>query len=151
MRLNLSLSLNTIMLIVAGVLILAVVVILIFWRRPRKLKNEYFVANWKELQASLREKTNWPKALIEADQLLNKALKKRKLKGKSMGEKMVSGQRLFTNNDGLWFAHNMAKKVKSSKEDVKLKESEVKTALMGYIQALKDIGALPKGDHKDDK
>lgn len=111
-------------------------------KRPKRLKSERFVASWKELQGYCKEKSTWPEAVIEADRLLNAALKKRKFKGKTMGERMVSAQRIFTNNDDMWFAHNLAKKIKAN--DAKLNEADVKTALQGFRQALRDIGALPQ-------
>ncbi len=61
-----------------------------------------------------------------------------------MGEKMVSAQRLFTDNDSLWYAHNLYKKVTAVDSKKRLKESEVKDALVGFRQALRDLGALPK-------
>jgi hypothetical protein len=114
---------------------------------PKRLKANYFVARWRELQAFCKDKQTWPKALADADRLLDRALKKRKFKGKSMGERMVAAQRTFTDNDGAWFAHNLAKKIVAD-SNFKLKESDVKDALVAYRQALRDIGALP-GELKD--
>lgn len=143
-------STNLIMMITGGILLLVVIIGLFLWRRPKKLKADYFLSQWKELQGNLRDKNNWPVAILEADRLLDRALTRRKLKGKSMGEKMVSAQRTFSNNDSLWYAHNLAKKVQAGAETVKLKEKEVKAALLGYLQALKDIGALPNKESKDE-
>ena len=108
---------------------------------PKRLKSDKFAKQWKELQSLCKDRSTWPEALTQADQLLDKALKKRRYKGKSMGERMVSAQKVFTDNDAVWFAHNLYKKVKS--EEIKrLKESDVKDALIGFRQALRDIGAL---------
>lgn len=113
----------------------------VYRRLPKKLKVEQFLGDWKDLQTYCKDKKTWPNALQEADKLLDKALKKRKFKGKSMGERMVSAQRIITDNDRLWFAHNLAKKVVADPK-VRLKEDDVKAALIGFRQALKDIGAL---------
>jgi len=75
--------------------------------------------------------------------LLEKALKKRKYKGKTMGAMMVSAQKIFTDNDGVWFAHNLYKKV-SAGQIKNIKEDDIKDALIAYRQALRDLGALPK-------
>lgn len=114
---------------------------LIYRRLPKKLKVEQFIGDWKALQLYCRDKKTWPDAIKDADRLLDKALKRRKFKGKSMGERMVSAQRMITDNDRLWFAHNLAKKVVADPK-LKLKETDVKNALIGFRQALKDIGAL---------
>jgi hypothetical protein len=117
-------------------------VIAVLIKIPKRLKPNYFVHHWKQLQSFCKEKEQWPHALSQADALLDKALKKRKFKGKTMGERMVSAQRTFTDNDGAWFAHNLYKKV-TADPDFKLREADVKDALMGFRQALRDMGALP--------
>lgn len=115
--------------------------------KKRIKKTTKFITQWRELQEYCRDKATWPEALIAADDLLNKALKKRRFKGKSMGERLVNAQRYITDNDDIWVAHNMVKKLKGDRE-IKLKESEVKEALLSFREALRDIGALPQGEEK---
>ena len=134
-------NLTLIIAIGLGALVFLLVGSLVYRRIPKKLKVEQYIGDWKELQLYRRDKATWPNAIAEADKLLDRALKKRKYKGKRMGERMVSAQRTITNNDQLWFAHNLAKKIVADPA-LKLKEVEVKTALIGFRQALKDIGAL---------
>ncbi|HJQ08483.1 MAG TPA: hypothetical protein VJ836_03300 [Candidatus Saccharimonadales bacterium] len=112
-----------------------------WWRRPVQLKVDYFQEQWKELQKRLRDKTNWPEAIIKADQLLDQALRKKRISGRNMGERLVKAQRLFTDNDGVWFGHKLRGQVEHDPA-FKLKESDVKQALVGIRQALKDVGAL---------
>lgn len=116
-------------------------------RIPRKLKTAHFNNRWKELQKFCRDTNTWPEALIAADKLLDDALKKRRFKGKSMGERMVAAQRRFTNNDSLWYSHNLCKKAIDD-ANLKLKENEVKQALIGIRQALKDLGAFDDGESR---
>jgi len=124
-------------------------------RRPKKRikKTEKFVTRWKTLQSHCRDKAMWREALIEADRLLDLALKKRKFRGKSMGERLVNAQRFITDNDDIWDAHNLVKRLIDAPEKVRLREDEVKEALISFREALKDLGALPKpGDtHAKDK
>ncbi len=121
---------------------------LIFRKVPRKrIRTNSFQKKWKELQGYCAHKETWPKALAAADDLLNDALKKRHIKGKSIGERLVSAQKLFTDNDKVWFGHKLCRKIQEDPE-VKLKESDVKEALMGIRQALKDLGALPASSEK---
>ncbi len=121
---------------------------LIFKRVPRKLKTNYFTFKWKELQQLCKDKQTWPQAIISADKLFDEALKKKHFKGKSMGERMVSAQRLLNNNDGVWYAHNLRKKLVDDANQV-LKEADVKKALMGIRQALKDLGAFEDDRSKE--
>ncbi|HSX17598.1 MAG TPA: hypothetical protein VLH86_05880 [Patescibacteria group bacterium] len=129
----------------AGIAVGIGVIALIIWRRrPKALKIDQFQDQWQELQKMLRDKTKWSDAIVNADKLLDVALKKRHFKGSSMGERLVKAQRLFTDNDNLWFGHKLRNKIDAD-PTVKLKEAEVKQALMGIRQGLKDIGALPNG------
>ena len=107
----------------------------------RKLKPAKFKDQWTELQKFCSSKDTWALAVINADKLLDEALKKKHLKGKSMGERLVEAQKTLTDNDGVWYAHNMSKKLLDESYG-RLKESEVKKSLMGFRQALRDLGAL---------
>lgn len=111
--------------------------------KKRIRKTDKFVTRWIELQNCCRDKETWRDALIQADKLLDKALKKRKFKGKSMGERLVNAQRFITDNDDIWDAHNLVKKLINAPEKARLKETDVKEALISFREALKDLGALP--------
>lgn len=129
-------------LVVAGiVLLIAAVIVLRIRARRKPLKTDYFQEKWVELQKLCRTKDTWPQAILAADKLLDEALKKSFIRGKNMGERMVSAQRSFTDNDSVWFGHKLRSKIESDPE-MKLKEDDVKGALIGIRQALKDLGAL---------
>lgn len=145
-------TIGTLITIVFGIVVVLIVAGVILRRRPRRLKADKFMVEWKDLQLFCRDKSTWPTALLHADRLLDKALKKRKFKGKTMGERLVSAQRSLSNNDGIWFAHNLCKKVMANPR-ARLKEDDVKAALFAFRQALRDIGALQftPSDHKEAK
>jgi hypothetical protein len=132
----------------AVVVFLLIVAALILYRRPRKLKVNYYQEKWIELQKLCRSKKTWADAIINADHLLDEALKKRHYNGKSMGERLVAAQRIFTDNDSVWYGHKLKNKLEIEPA-IKLREKEVKEALVGIRQALKDMGALPDGRSKD--
>ena len=73
--------------------------------------------------------------------LLEEVLKKKKITGKTMGEKLVNSEDRFTNNEALWNAHKLANSIKQN-GDKSLKDSEVKEALIAFGQSLRDLGAL---------
>ncbi len=127
---------------VAIVLIVAAAVFFVRWFKPKPLKTDYFLEKWSQLQGLLRDKTKWAEAVTEADKLLDEALKKRHFRGRTMGSRLVRAQRLLSDNDGVWFGHKLRNKIDADTE-FKLKEADVKQALMGIRQALKDLGALP--------
>lgn len=124
----------------------------VYMRRPKKLKNSFYVGRWRLLQTHCRTKDNWPLALKEADILLNNALRKRRYKGKTVGARLMAAQRDIKDNDGIWFAHNLTKK---TLEDLNKKGAHiltkklVKDALESYKDALSDLGALRRAPDKE--
>lgn len=120
---------------------LVVVGLLVFRKRPRRVKSSHYTARWKEIQKLCPDKNNWAQVVVEADELLDDVLKKRRYKGKSMGERLVSAQKVLSDNDGVWFAHKLRKKVEAEPE-TKLKKADVQDALFAIRQTLKDLGAL---------
>lgn len=116
---------------------------LIYKQLPKKLKHDKFMDEWKKIQKMCADKTQWSEAIIKADNLLDKALKKKKFKGSSMGERLVSAQKLFDKNDAVWFGHKLRGKIEAEPE-LKISKNDTKDALLGIGQALKDIGALKK-------
>lgn len=131
--------------IVAVIVIAAAVAGIIYLRRrPKPMNIEQFQADWKELQKLCRNKATWPEAVVQADKLLDTALQKHKFRGDTMGKRMLKAQRLFSDSDAVWSAHKLRSKIDADPA-TKLKEAEVKQALVGTRQALKDLGALPNG------
>ncbi len=111
------------------------------FRRRKKLDPLHFKAEWIAVQKLCASKETWPLAVMNADKLLDEALKKSRLKGKSMGERLVEAQRQLTDNDAVWFAHNLSKKLLADSIS-RLREADVKRSLVGFRQALRDLGAL---------
>jgi predicted metal-dependent hydrolase len=105
---------------------------------------ERFQEKWLIMQKQLSSKGTWKQAVIDADKLLDEALKKRRFPGKSMGERLTKAQRLLSDNESVWYGHKLRNKMESE-PNMKLKEADVKQALIGIRQALKDLGALPDG------
>lgn len=133
---------GTIYLAIAVLGIVAVVTLAgLLRRRTTKLNTAYYTERWRELQMHCADKKTWPLAIIDADNLLDKALRARKYKGKTTGERLVAAQHSLSANDGVWFGHKLRNKIVH--EDArKLSKQDVLEALNGFRQALKDLGAL---------
>ena len=129
--------------VIIGAIVIVVLGILsiIIWKLPKRLKREYYVTRWRNLQKRLPAKEQWPQAIIEADDLLNEALKSKRFKGKNMGERLVEAQKNFTSNDEVWFGHKLRTRIDHNPE-IELRKSDVQKALYGLRQGLKDIGAF---------
>jgi hypothetical protein len=138
-----NISLNLLLAALAAALILgfiSLVLAFVVRKRPGKLNQEQFIRRWQELQGNCKTEATWPLAIIEADKLLDDALKKLHYKGKTMGERLVSAQHDIADNDAVWYGHKMRNKIVH--EQVKLNKKDVQNALQGFRQALRDLRAL---------
>jgi hypothetical protein len=125
---------------VAG-LVLLILLIMVIFKFSRRIKGDHFTRKWKTLQQRLPDKQQWRQAIIDADDLLGDALKKNKVKGKTMGERLVNAQKIFSDNDAVWYGHKLRKKIDVN-PDYAPKKQEVKKALLGLRVGLKDTGAM---------
>jgi len=134
--------------IIAGIAVLVALVVLFLVirlvrrRHPRNLKTARFQDKWRDMQKLCADRATWPEAVTAADEILDEALRKKGFSGKTMGERLTKAQRVISDNEGVWFGHKLRSKLDTA-PGTKLKEPEVKQALLGIRQALKDLGALP--------
>lgn len=126
-----------------GLLVVVLAKVIVNKKTKKPLNTEYFTDQWKEAQKLCSTKDTWPLAIINADKLLDEALKKSNFKGKTMGERLVAAQRSLSDNDGVWFAHKLRNKL-VHESDTRLLEVDVKEALLALRQALRDLGALKR-------
>ena len=135
----------TTVLLAIGIIFGIVVLVLIsrFAPKPRRrLNQDYFQKRWLEiLQRVKSSEDGTVLAVIDADKLVDEALKKLHINGKTMGERLVAAQRKLTNNDSIWYAHKLRNRL-VHEPNVRLKKSEAQMALAGFRQALRDLGAL---------
>jgi hypothetical protein len=125
----------------AVAVVILVVLAVVLKKRPRKINADACTKRWQELQKNCSDRKTWHQAVTEADKLLDDVLKRRHYKGKTPGERLVSAQHDFTNNESLWFGHKLKNRIEQ--EDVKkISKQDTLEALSGFRQALKDLGAL---------
>lgn len=132
--------------LIAAVVVLLVVVLgasFVLRRKSPKMDQQHYLTKWQELQGLCNSKNTWPLAVINADKLLDDVLKKRRYKGKTMGERLVSAQHDLSANDGVWFGHKMRNKLVHEDYDLS-KKADLKDAMLGFLQALRDLGAIKK-------
>lgn len=125
----------------AGFLVVLSLVFALTKRRRRPLNKAHFLEKWQEYQKLCASKETWPLAIINTDKLLDEALKKAGYRGRTMGERLVAAQRDMSDNDSVWFGHKLRNKL-VHESDTRLREDDVKDALKGIRQALRDLGAL---------
>lgn len=130
-------------LIIAIVFGLAVLIVLsrLVKHKPHRLNQQYYQKKWLEILVRVKTYDGMILAVIDADKLLDEALKKRNYKGKTMGERLVAAQHEIGDNDAVWYAHKLRNRL-VHEPTLRLRKNEAKNALAGYRQGLKDLGAL---------
>lgn len=106
---------------------------------PRAQKH--YEEKWVELLTRVRTPEGMVLAVIDADKLLDEALRRKGFKGKTTGERLVAAQRSISDNDAVWYAHKLRNRL-VHEPNVRLKKSEAQSALAGFRQGLKDLGVL---------
>lgn len=106
------------------------------------LDHAYFEKQWKNIEAfKANGGAGLHLAIMEADKLLDHALKNRGYPGQTMGERLKSARGAFMNNDAIWQAHKLRNRL-AHEQDVQLNSMTVDQALRGFKAGLKDLGAL---------
>ncbi|MFZ1301956.1 MAG: hypothetical protein WAQ27_05305 [Candidatus Microsaccharimonas sp.] len=122
---------------------LAFVFISITKNSPRMLDVEKYRSRWMSIETALSRNDNSSHILcvLNADKLLDQALRDRGISGKTMAERMKSCQGKWTNGNGLWAAHKVRNRL-AHETDAVIDYDRAKQALIAYKQGLKDLGAI---------
>jgi hypothetical protein len=109
-------------------------------RNQPGLDRAYYLDAWQKIHIKSRAEETWALAVIDADKLLDHALRKKNFAGKTMAERMVSAKDVFTKRQLVWEAHKYRNQLVH--EETKISQPKIISALQGYRTALKDVGAL---------
>lgn len=135
-------SIIVLMFVVIVVIGVGLMVIIALTRKgPIGLNQEQFRSKWLTIEGSLSDDPNTHQlAILNADKLLDSALKARGFKGETMGERLKSARTVFKNNNAVWAAHKLRNQI--AHEEITVKKQTVLQALSAFKRALKDVGAL---------
>lgn len=128
------------LLIVAGLLL---AVISLTRRGPVQLDMDKYRRKWLEIERQLRrdDLRSYHLTVLEADKLLDNALKESGVRGETMGERLKANQAVWTNTNAVWSAHKLRNQIVHEAE-VRVSYDDVRRALAGFKLALKDVGAI---------
>lgn len=131
-----------IMLVVALLVALAVAVIVALTKKGNAaLNKEEYQARWLQIERSVtQDEASWHLAILNADKLLDQALRARNFRGTTMGERMKSAKNAFSDRNSIWTAHKLRNQI--AHEHVSVSSGQTKQALRAFRKALKDVGAL---------
>lgn len=138
---------NTALMILLAVVlcaaIIGVIILVLASKNAPKLRVERYQTRWLEIENSLSRTvaSSWQVAIMDADKLLDQALKDRHFKGQTMGERMKSASKSWRNANHVWGAHKIRNQL-AHETDVKLTYETTVRALTAFKQGLKDLGAI---------
>ena len=136
----------SVVLFIAAVLIfggLLFIVISLAKNSPRTIDQDKYRSRWMSIETKLKrdDQNTHIVCVLDADKLLDQALRDRGLTGKTMAERMKQCQGKWTNGNGVWAAHKLRNRL-AHETDVRIDYERARQALVAYKQGLKDMGAI---------
>jgi hypothetical protein len=136
---------NTLIFFFAAVLIVAglLLAMITLTKKSGQLDVEKYRVKWLTIEQNLAkdEPSSHQLAVLNADKLLDEALKERGVKGETMGERMKSAKETWSNANAVWSSHKLRNQI-AHESDVVISYDDARRALSGFKQAMKDLGAI---------
>ena len=123
--------------------VVGVVYLLIMTKQGAALNVQKYQTRWLEIENSVRRdnESSWQLAIMNADKLLDQALRERHFKGQTMGERMKSAQKVWKNANHVWGAHKIRNQL-AHEVNAKVSYDITLRSLSAFKQGLKDLGAI---------
>lgn len=111
--------------------------------RGKVLDVEKYRRNWLQIESQLikDQESSYHLVILNADKLLDQALKQRGLHGETMGARMKSAQNTWSNANAVWSAHKLRNQI-AHETEVRVQYNDARRALAAFKQGLKDLGAI---------
>ena len=136
---------NIIMLFTAIVIVggLVLIVIMVTKKGEKQLNVAKYRSAWLTIEQSLRcdNVASYQLAILNADKLLDRALRERGITGQTMGERMKAFNARWSNANAVWSAHKLRNQI-AHESDFTVNYDDSRRALAGFKRGLKDIGAI---------
>ncbi len=137
---------NSLLGFIVGVLvvgILLVAVIALTKKGATQLDVDKYRSKWMTIEGQLSRdnQSSCTLAVLNADKLLDQALRERGVKGQTMGERMKAAKDTWSSANAVWGAHKLRNQI-AHESDHQVTYDDARRAIAGFKQALKDIGAI---------
>ncbi len=109
----------------------------------KHLDVEHYRVKYLEIENHLKrdELSSYHLSVLNADKLVDQALRERGFRGQTMGDRMKNSGSLFSDRNGIWTAHKLRNKI-AHEPDAMVTYEEARYALACFKKALKDLGAI---------
>ncbi len=135
---------SALLIMLAAVLFVAILLLVIIAttrKAPTGINIEEFRAKWLQIENKLgNDEPSCHLAVINADKLLDQALKARGFKGETMGERLKNVSKQLRHRNAVWEAHKLRNRIVH--EEVRLTRTDARRALAAFKTALRDVGAI---------
>lgn len=137
---------NTLLGFLVGILVVGALLIavgMLTKKSAMQLDVNKYRLKWMaiEKQLSKDDQSSCVLAVLNADKLLDQALRERGVKGQTMGERMKTVKDTWSNAGAVWGAHKLRNQI-AHESDHHLTYEDARRAIAGFKQALKDVGAI---------
>lgn len=127
------------------IIVFAVVILLIINLSSRTtakcIDKTHFKNEWNDIVILAKDDKTRPMSVLNADKLLDSALKGCGYRGETMAKRLVSAKNKLKDRNSVWEAHKLRNKI-AHETLFEPSEADIKRALKGYQKALKDLGAI---------
>jgi len=108
-----------------------------------KLNVDYYRANWLKIENRLarEQESTYQICVLDADKLLDHALRHKGIKGKTMSERLKGVSKTLSDRNATWSAHKLRNQI-AHEPNVKVAYNDARHALNGIKRALKDLRAI---------
>jgi hypothetical protein len=137
---------NTLLGFLVGILVIGALVIatvMLTKKGGMQLDVDKYRLKWMAIEKQLNKDdvSGCVLAVLNADKLLDQALRDRGIKGQTMGERMKAAKGMWSNANAVWGAHKLRNQI-AHESDHHLSYEDARRAITGFKQALKDVGAI---------
>lgn len=137
---------NNVLFLFAAILIVAglLLVMIIFTKGGEKrLNQDKFRSRWLSIESSLKkdQEASFSLSVINADKLVDQAMRDLGIKGQTMGDRLKNSGEKFSSKNSVWSAHKLRNQI-AHETEVRVSYDSARRALATFKQALKDLGAI---------
>jgi hypothetical protein len=132
----------------AGILIVGAILFAVIGRATSKnwakhLDVDQYRSRYLTIENQLKreEPSSGHLAVLNADKLVDQALRESGISGETMGDRLKNSSTKFSDLNGLWEAHKLRNRI-AHEPDVSVTYDEARRALGSFKKALKELGAI---------
>lgn len=106
------------------------------------LDAAWYQEHWRAIEEQFNDgESGRLLAIVNADKLLDKAMRERGFKGETMGERLKNRPQAFKDINSIWSAHKLRNRI-AHENGVKISEKDARRALDQLKTGLKNLGAV---------